>query len=678
MVGKRDMHLHGSVVSEPSLTAFCSKFFDTSVYKPIVPKPSDKITNCPPNHIGFYTRHFDFASLRLPLSVFFLEFLQFYGIDICQLSPLGAQKVVHFEVVCRSLGGDPTIGLFRQFFHLTTAGDWYTVGEISKTKSMLSDTYSGLKGWKNRFFWMPNNVVPFGMPWHGSKDALNHKQEDVFDGELYDKLLATRTPLQVFPEPILVLTGISRMWPFPEAEPIIKKGKKEMSVLGFVKRKGKDMVLTSRALAPNEDNILVRTASATYDIPATEQEDIPRAPRGGNLSLEQHPISPQGSKPDTSPSHHSVSEDAGSKDHHSGSPLRDDSPERNPPSPKDVSPSGDVVIGIKAQKTKSTPARKEHHRKRKEVAEESDDVHQLEKKARILHHAIPPGELDRARGKKDEYAAEGASVSVVRTLSSISELVQSYYKKLAMEKKLKRKVGEYRSEVEQLTAKLAKRKKGDRSSVRKGKEAIRAMGEMKVEHEREMEAVRSKLSDQEKEMEALKEKLRLSDEQNVTLTRSVNSLEERISKVADEKKAWSVCKDNYDKALEAGEKVMDQLRLFNEEAEKDRDRLVTSIIPSTAYKLLKSVEFLQPLGDMESLLYNSAYHDGLVAGWKAKEEGMKLGDVDGYNVKATEEYEEGAKKWDNTTYEFLEKFKAMAGKPVKEVEELLPSSVLPS
>ncbi|KAI7729074.1 hypothetical protein M8C21_018647 [Ambrosia artemisiifolia] len=247
-----------------------------------------------------------------------------------------------------------------------------------------------------------------------------------------------------------------------------------------------------------------------------------------------------------------------------------------------------------------------------------------------------------------------------------------------MEKKLKRKVGEYRSEVEQLTAKLAKRKKGDHSSVRKGKEAIRAMGEMKVEHEKEMEAVRSKLSDQEKEMEALKEKLRLSDEQNMTLSRSVNSLEERILKAADEKKAWSVCKDNYDKALEAGEKVMDQLRLFNEEAEKDRDRLVTSIIPSTVYKLLKSVEFLQPLGDMESLLYNSAYHDGLVAGWKAKEEGKKLGEVDGYNIKATEEYEAGAKKWDNTTYEFLEKFKGMAGKPVKEVEELLPSSVLPS
>ncbi|KAI7736000.1 hypothetical protein M8C21_023862 [Ambrosia artemisiifolia] len=576
---------------------------------------------------------------------------------------------------------------------------------------MLKDTYSGLKNWKNRFFWVPDNVVPFKMPWKDLEGKLNPKQEDLYDGDLYDKLLGKPTSLQIYPETILVLSGISRKWSFPGVEPIIKKGKKEMSVLGFIKRKGEGVVLTSRPLDEKEDFVLDRTASVTYSIPETEKDDIFRRPIGqsfgdrGNLDRFLHTPDNRDDMLGSGADGHVVGENEVPLN---VTPLNSPSPHTTPTAPDKV------VLGVEA--TAVNPTRKEHHKKRKtsegltdetpglkkprsssdieesKDSEESYDVSEpyvprwtvkngdnLSDPAvcfQILHHAIPPGELDCSGEKEESHPVENASVAVVRTLSCVSELVQSYFKKTAVEKKLRGRIDQYRAEITKLDAKLAKRKKGDRSSVKKGKEAIRAMGEMKVEHAKEVETLKQSLAAKDKEIESLKEENRLANEQNVALTKSSNALQERLEKAAEEKKSWNQCRIKYDIALEEGEKVMAHLRSFVTEAEGDRDRLISEIIPLVVSRLHKSTEFLQPLGQMETLLYNSAFHDGVVAGYKGCSAGLKVEDIEGYDPKANTTYEDGARAWDATEYEYLKQIQLMKGKTSKDVEGLLPSGFL--
>ncbi|KAI7748244.1 hypothetical protein M8C21_000358 [Ambrosia artemisiifolia] len=489
----------------------------------------------------------------------------------------------------------------------------------------------------------------------------------------------------------------------------------QMSLLGFVKRKGKGYKATSRPLAPTEDFVLDRTAAVTYSIPETEKDDESRQPRGqtaDNLgNLDRFLFSSD--VPDKEAVEDSQGKGSGSVDHDTvkatPSPVRSGGSKEG---------SADkVVLGVEATGVSPSPARKEHHRKRKISEDIVDETPQSGKKHRqasddegskgseysyditetyvprwnvkngdtlvdpavcyqILHHAIPPGELDRAREKKEDYPAEGASVSIVRALSSVSELVQSYCKKSAVEKRLRGRIEEYRAEITKLDAKLAKRKKGDRSSIKKGKQAIRAMEEMKEKHAQETKLFQQDLSSKDKEIEELKERNRLLDEQNISLTKASSSLQERIDKAAEEKEAWRQCKVNYDEALAAGDKVIDQLKVFLEDAEKDRDRLATEVIPLVVSKLHKSTEFLEPLGEMETLLYNSAFHDGIVAGFEGCSAGLKIEEIEGYDVKANTVYETGVKTWESTTYPFIEGMKGLKGKTATDVEKLVPSGSL--
>nr|GEW47966.1 putative transposase (putative), gypsy type [Tanacetum cinerariifolium] len=70
----------------------------------------------PTEKIGVYTKFFEFANFRLPLSTFLVNVLTHYRINLSQLSVIAAAKVSHFEILCRVHGIEPTVGLFRCFY----------------------------------------------------------------------------------------------------------------------------------------------------------------------------------------------------------------------------------------------------------------------------------------------------------------------------------------------------------------------------------------------------------------------------------------------------------------------------------------------------------------------------------------------------------------------------------
>nr|GEZ33825.1 putative transposase (putative), gypsy type [Tanacetum cinerariifolium] len=92
-----------------SLDALCERFHIPDVVYPELPGRNDRIRNNLVCKIGVYSRFFDFANYRVPHSQFLVDILEYFQINLSQLSVITIAKVFHFEILCRIYGFVPTV-----------------------------------------------------------------------------------------------------------------------------------------------------------------------------------------------------------------------------------------------------------------------------------------------------------------------------------------------------------------------------------------------------------------------------------------------------------------------------------------------------------------------------------------------------------------------------------------
>ncbi|GJY33507.1 hypothetical protein Tco_0417976, partial [Tanacetum coccineum] len=102
-----------SILTQSALDAMCEKFHIPDIVHPELPGPNDRIRNSPTGKIGVYSKIFDFANYRIPLSQFLIDILGYFRINLSQLSVITAAKISHFEIMCRVHGFVPTVGNFQ-------------------------------------------------------------------------------------------------------------------------------------------------------------------------------------------------------------------------------------------------------------------------------------------------------------------------------------------------------------------------------------------------------------------------------------------------------------------------------------------------------------------------------------------------------------------------------------
>ena len=105
------------------VTQFSSDYFVPLCVHPEAPDVDVCIADFPEGKIGLYTRFFDYANYRVPISIFLSDLLTHYRLHVSQLHCIGAAKVSNFEVNCRLLAIEPTVALFR-FFLPHVVGKW--------------------------------------------------------------------------------------------------------------------------------------------------------------------------------------------------------------------------------------------------------------------------------------------------------------------------------------------------------------------------------------------------------------------------------------------------------------------------------------------------------------------------------------------------------------------------
>ncbi|GJT15418.1 hypothetical protein Tco_0874124 [Tanacetum coccineum] len=167
----------------------------------------------PTGKIGVYTRFFEYANFRLPLSTFLVNVLRHYRIHISQLSLNSAAKVSHFEILCRVHGFEPTVGLFRCFYVNSKNKGWMSFSKRQGNDVVCcTKPLDSLKSWNDHFFWVDDFACPASFSWNTSKSVSNDPfpKSFEFNAEHYATLVAYPAPFHKYPEPFLCLIGFSR------------------------------------------------------------------------------------------------------------------------------------------------------------------------------------------------------------------------------------------------------------------------------------------------------------------------------------------------------------------------------------------------------------------------------------------------------------------------------------
>ncbi|GJX75717.1 hypothetical protein Tco_0322528 [Tanacetum coccineum] len=261
-----------SALTERALQIFCQTYHIPDEVHPQLPNLDQTIHEMPTGKIGVYTRFFEYANFRLPLSTFFVDVLRYYRIHISQLSVIGAAKVSHFEVLCRVHGFEPTVGLFRCLYVNSKNKGWMSFSKrpgndvVCYTKPLDS-----LKNWNDRFFLVDVFACPASFPWNTSKSVPKDPfpKSSEFNVEHYATLVSHPSPFHKYPEPFLCLVGISRYYTLDENTypQFLRDDDEEMDLLSFIRTVDPTKVrIGERQRGEDEPKLLDTTVGRTVPL----------------------------------------------------------------------------------------------------------------------------------------------------------------------------------------------------------------------------------------------------------------------------------------------------------------------------------------------------------------------------------------------------------------------------
>ncbi|MFS7996885.1 hypothetical protein Hanom_Chr12g01135161 [Helianthus anomalus] len=231
MGAKKDLSDTFSSLTQEDVEAFLLEWGIGLKFKPVAQGCDKSVDQCPSGSIAMYCQHFEFSNLHRPFSNFVLNVLEYYHVSFGQIHPQGLARVLHYEVLYRSLGFDPSLLSFPRFFHLAKIGDWFTF-ETTKIDTCLVSSMR-----------QPEGILNEPEP---SESELN--------SYFLDAIRKYPSRVRPFPEHLLVLLGIDKLWDKSNWDPVLMRVGQVMSALDFVKSDDtSDVVFTDAEAAEGED-----------------------------------------------------------------------------------------------------------------------------------------------------------------------------------------------------------------------------------------------------------------------------------------------------------------------------------------------------------------------------------------------------------------------------------------
>nr|GEU77894.1 putative transposase (putative), gypsy type [Tanacetum cinerariifolium] len=260
-----------STISQEYLLEFMSEYGISEALHPKLPGPEERIVDFPEGKVGVYTKFFEFANFRLPLSQFLFDIMGYYQIHLSQLSIIGAAKVSHFEINCRVHNIVRTLSLFRVFYIPSFNSGWMSFSKRPRKNNPQCYTkpLDSLKNWNNRFFWVDERVFPTIVDWRTSAPKDRMRAENTYSPKALMILNTHRTLIQKQPEALLCLVGLShRYYLGDEVYPtFLHDNDRDMDLLSLIRAPNPTKVRTgTRPRAAHEVPLLTVTASRVIEM----------------------------------------------------------------------------------------------------------------------------------------------------------------------------------------------------------------------------------------------------------------------------------------------------------------------------------------------------------------------------------------------------------------------------
>ncbi|MFS7927189.1 hypothetical protein Hanom_Chr04g00306031 [Helianthus anomalus] len=228
-MSRTDRYTIRSVLTARDLESFVETYKIPERFSPTLHGPDDS-AECTPDRIVLYTLSFSSCAVRYPLSSFKVDLLRHFKVHFSQLHPLGFMRVVHFELSCVAVSGEPSIPLFCMFYKLISGGDWFTLAKwkdnISQPWYSFMPTLTYPKEWKSRFIFVSAAMMSESPPLGDAKAAI----EDIIPVLSADEIVQWKhmyenpTRAFTFPEGILAMGGLSPYYPVRPKAFVSKKG----------------------------------------------------------------------------------------------------------------------------------------------------------------------------------------------------------------------------------------------------------------------------------------------------------------------------------------------------------------------------------------------------------------------------------------------------------------------
>ncbi|GJV85475.1 hypothetical protein Tco_1525373 [Tanacetum coccineum] len=272
-----------SEITDEELREFTSEYYIPLALHPEVPAASASIADFPEGKVGVYTRFFEFANQRVPLSLFMCNVLNYYRLHISQLHCIGAAKITNFEVNCRLLAIHPTVHLFRAFYHTSWSNGWVSFSKRVGRLQCYTEKLDALRRWREMFFWVDDALVPWDFAFYtqGTMPRDERPPPGSYSMEDAELINENRIPINAYSEAFLCHMGISRNYfQSPEEVPtFIGDDGQEMDLFSVVQlSKPKLVTVGVRPLRDGEEPLLESTAGRTMKLvleqPEVESPDV--------------------------------------------------------------------------------------------------------------------------------------------------------------------------------------------------------------------------------------------------------------------------------------------------------------------------------------------------------------------------------------------------------------------
>ncbi|KAJ0526798.1 hypothetical protein HanRHA438_Chr09g0410491 [Helianthus annuus] len=609
----KDLAKSFSRLTQEEVELFCKEYGIGIEFTPTAPACDASIDKCPTGFIALYCRHFDFSNLRYPFSLFVLNLLEYYRVSFCQIHPKGMARVLHFEVLCRALGYDPSLLLFRRFFRLAKNGDWFTF-EASKVDSgLISSMVTTLGTWKNRFFWVSDTIVPFKTVWRHPDAVLN--EPEPLASDLNDAFLKSirECPARVrpFPEHLLVLLGVSKLWEKADRDPVLMRDGTVMSALDFIKSDDtSDVVFGDVPVVPDE-NVVVKGAEQRFEgagyvsVSNVKGFSKPLAPQTSTRrSTRRLKAAPQSTSTEPVELSDDV-EESGDQGVEAGSER-----ERKL-----------VFHGKKgsAKKVAATPVQ----------GSSSMDVEGLDPDAALSH--IAPPSVHKTISEMDD------DVMLSRMILSTCNLAAMLPQGVA---RFRQRMREYED--------FSKKKDKIKSSMASMRKEISSFAEKEEAWSRKVEG--------------------LSKQHEIEMVDFKKSFEADRLKLKADREALSVAQKAFDEEKES-------LKASVSRATSDNQCLIEQGFQQVVTYLLLSTEFNSALGDVYTKLLNLGKHQGLIAGYKLHEARHALEKSPLFRPDDSDVFKSSVEQMERLTYPYVHQVSSCFGKPLSVLQDLKPEGL---